>query len=91
MIKINWNSLTNQEKLFLNDYIRASVLNIAKVHEMQRLIDEGLLNDVCEVSKIINLPKKILSHKCTGRRSPAIILQLIRINISPENLKEKIP
>ena len=55
MIKINWNSLTNQEKQFVNDCIRASVLDIVKVHEMQRLVDEGLLNDVCEVSKITNL------------------------------------
>ena len=67
MIKIYWNSLTNQEKQFFNDCIRAGVLDIVKVHEMQRLVDEGLLNDVCEVSKITNLAKKILSHKCTPR------------------------
>ena len=58
MIKIIWNSLTNQDKQFVNDCVRASVLDIVKVHELQCLVDEGLLNDVCEVSKITNLAKK---------------------------------
>ena len=44
MIKINWNVSTNEEKN-VNDLLKASILDIGKLDEIQRLIDGGLLKE----------------------------------------------
>ena len=67
MLKVNWTKLTNDEKLFVNDCIRASVLDIVKVEETNRLIDEGLWKNKNEVYKLTSLATSILSHKYSPR------------------------
>ena len=67
MLKVNWTQLTNDEKLFVNDCIRASVLDIVKVEETNRLIDEGLWKNKNEIYKLTSLATSILSHKCSPR------------------------
>ena len=67
MIKVNWDGLSYEEKLFVDDCIRASVLDIVKVEEINHLIDEGIIKTSADVRNITNLAKNILSHKCNPR------------------------
>lgn len=62
MIKIAWHLLTEEEKVKVRDLIRASHLDIVKVDEIPRLIEEGLIKDASQVRSISELGRKILSH-----------------------------
>ena len=60
MIKVNWDVLSHEDKIFVNNCIRASVLDIIKGEEINRLIDESLIKMSSEVRNIINLAKSYL-------------------------------
>ena len=40
--------------------IRASYIEIVNPHEVQRLVDEGVIENVHEVKKLLNLERKYL-------------------------------
>ena len=67
VIKINWDELTCEETLFVNNCIRASVLDIIKIEEMNCLIDDGLIRTSFEVRNIKNFAKNIFSHEYNPR------------------------
>ena len=67
MVKVNWEELSCDQKEFVRDCIRASVLDIVRVDEIPRLIEEGLLTHSSDVKMITNLGSQILKHLCNPR------------------------
>ena len=61
MMKVNLDELSYEAKLFVDDCIRASILDIIKVEEINCLIDEGLIKMSSKGRNITNLAKNILS------------------------------
>ena len=64
MLKVKWDKLSQEEKCFVNECIRASVLDIIRIEEVQIHIDEGFFNHSADVQNMINLAMFILPHKC---------------------------
>ena len=54
------------QKASLNDLIRASLFDIVRVDEIQRLIYEGLFNNKNDVTNIFDIFRSVLSHHCTS-------------------------
>ena len=67
MIAIRWSDLNEVEIEFINSLIRASYLDVVLPHEVPKLIDHGVVDNVYDVSDIYNLAKQILGHVCTPR------------------------
>ena len=47
--------------------IRASLFDIVRVYEIQRLVDEVLFKNNNDVTKIFDIGQSLLSHHCTTR------------------------
>ena len=45
LAELNWSTMNAEEKKFVKDMIRASVLDIVRTDEMQRFIDDGILDN----------------------------------------------
>ena len=67
MLKVKWENLSQEEKECVNDCIRASVLDIVRVDEVQRHIDEGLFKHPSDLKNVINIAMAVLPHKCNPR------------------------
>ena len=52
---------------FVNGLIRASLFDIVRVDEIQRLIDEGLFKNSNDVKKIFDIGRSVLNHHFTPR------------------------
>ena len=48
MLRVSWEELTDEEKTFVNDLIRASYLDIVNVDEIPRYIEEGLFKEASD-------------------------------------------
>ena len=62
MLRVAWEDLSTEEKDFVNDLVRASYLDIVKMDEIPRYIDEGLFKTAYDAKEITNLAKNILAH-----------------------------
>ena len=67
MLKVKWDSLTNEEKKLVDDLIRADVFDIIKPHEVQRYLDENIAADLNHLKQLQFTNKKIISHHCNPR------------------------
>ena len=55
--------LTNEvEKSFMNDLIRESILDVIRLDEMQRYINEGAMKNTSEVHGIYDNTYKFIPH-----------------------------
>ena len=52
MAKIVWEKLSAEEKEFLNDLIRASVIDVVRVDEVQKLIEHGIIKSIYDLDGI---------------------------------------
>ena len=96
MLRVSWNELSENEQLFVKDLIRASHLDVIRVDDIPRYIEEGLLKHPSDVQVITNLAKSILAHHCTPKcqvrvgenkyvcRKPNFLL----MNPKPDNTRE---
>ena len=60
MVQILRNKLTQAEHKVVEDLIRASYIEIVNPHEVQRLVDEGVIENVHEVKNLLSLERKYL-------------------------------
>lgn len=67
MLQVRWNELTEEQRKFMDNLIRADIGSIARSDEVQELIEEGLLSSVDEVEQIKLDAKTFLSHICNDR------------------------
>jgi len=93
MLKVNRDKLSDEEKLFLEDLIRASVIDIVRVDEVDKMIDHGLMDSIVDLDSVIEDGKKILGHHCSPRclvmTSPGVFCcrKLDNAKVSPDNTK----
>ena len=97
MLRVSWEELKEEEIFFVNDLVRASYLDIVKMDEIPRYIEEDLFKTPSDAKEITNLGQHILGHhycssKCLVRigenkyvcRKPNYLL----MNPAPNNTRE---
>ena len=67
ILQVLWDELTDCEKEFMQDIIRASKNEIVRPAEVQQLIDEGIFKSFGEWHQMQNLAEKFLPHVCNER------------------------
>ena len=93
MLKLNWDKLSSEEKKFINDMIRASVIDVVRVDEVNHLIEHGLMKSVVDLEEIVEDASKILGHHCSPRClmmvSPGVFRcrKLNNLNVTSDNTK----
>ena len=93
MLKLNWDKLSAEEKEFINDLIRASVIDVVRVDEVDHLIEHGLMESVVDLEKIVEDASNILGHRCSPRClmmvAPGVFRcrKLNNLEVSPDNTK----
>ena len=65
MLKLMWNAMSQEQRDHVNELIRASYLDIVRVDERPRLIEEGRCQHDLDVKEIIELAKSIVVHRCS--------------------------
>ena len=77
----------------MNDLIRASVVDIVRVDEVDNMIEHGLMDSIHDLDDIVEDGKKILGHHCSPRclvmTAPGVFhcRKLNNLKISPDNTK----
>ena len=64
MLKFKWENLSQEEREYVNDCIRVSVLDIVRVDEVQRHVDEGLFRHPSDLKNVIDIAMIVLPQKC---------------------------
>ena len=52
MLKIDWTKLTAEEKTFMDDLIRASVIDVVRVDEVDDLVIETILIEIIQLEYV---------------------------------------
>eukprot|EP00957_Ditylum_brightwellii_P212251 15367136-Ditylum_brightwellii.AAC.3 len=85
--------LNAQETEFVKDLIRASVFDVVKPSEVQRFIDEGIIEEVSDVKEIYDDDATCLRHRCSERClrwvAPGVYVcrKLNNIHVTSDNTK----
>lgn len=64
ILEVKWKDLSPEEEGFVEDLIRASILDIVRTEEVESLINEGIFKSLEEYHKMIKYAMKFLPHRC---------------------------
>ena len=64
MIELKWSKMSQEEKDFGNDLIRASVFDIVKPEEAQAMVEEGVFQHEMDIYQVVNDATRFLPHRC---------------------------
>ena len=64
MIQLNWNAMNEEERIFVNNLIRASVFDIVKPKEVNKFIEEGIFGNQYDIYTVYENAELFLSHHC---------------------------
>ena len=67
ILQINWKVLSEEEKVFVKDLIRASIVDIVIVEEYQSFIDEGIYRSMGDYNDMVKDTTKFLPHHYNPR------------------------
>ena len=67
ILEINWKVLSEEEKAFVKDLIRASIVDIVRAEEYQSFIDESIFRSMDDHDDMIKDATKFLTHHCNSR------------------------
>ena len=56
--------MTKEERLFVNDLIRASIFDIVKSNEIDKFIEDSIFVHKDDVTTVYENVKKVLPHNC---------------------------
>ena len=93
MIALMWGLMSEAEKEFVNDLIRASIFDIVRTNEVPRMIEEGIFTHPDDVYTVIEDAEKFLPHRCNDAclvRRPDGTFRCRKIDnvlASPDNTK----
>ena len=59
--------MNEEQKSFVKDLIRVSILDIVRPNEIQTLIDEDIFEFANDVNEIIRDVERYLRHRCHSR------------------------
>eukprot|EP00957_Ditylum_brightwellii_P149569 11389592-Ditylum_brightwellii.AAC.1 len=62
-----WSELTDDQKKFINDLVRASVLDNIREDEVEELIESGAFKSMEDYMEMIKDAEKVSPHKCNSR------------------------
>jgi hypothetical protein len=65
MLKLAWSKLSEEEKNFIDDLIRASVCDVVRVDEVDHMVEHGLLNSVVDLDEVVKDASTVLGHRCS--------------------------
>ena len=68
ILQVLWNLLTEQEKVFVKDLIRASNCEIVRPEEVEDLIREGVFKNYDSWMEMQSYGETFLTHICNERR-----------------------
>jgi hypothetical protein len=93
MIQIDWKNLSESETKSLDELIRASICDIARIEDMDNYIRDGIISNIDEQKYIHSDAEKYLSHKCDSRCMTCVAPGKYRcrkmnyLDITPNNTK----
>ena len=64
MIELKWSKMSQEEKDFVNDLIRASIFDIVKPEEAQAMVEEGVFQHEMDIYQVVNDATRLLPHRC---------------------------
>ena len=64
MIALNWLEMTENEKQFMNELIRASIFDIVRYDEIDRYIQDGVFESHHDISNVYENAELFLPHRC---------------------------
>lgn len=67
MLEVCWQKMNDEEKSFVHDLTRCSVLDIVRPNEVQRYIDEGVFKSIDDWKDTIVSARKHVGHICDSR------------------------
>ena len=62
MCSIEWNKLTSEHCIELEDFVRASMYDIARVDMIDSLIEKGMFKKEIEIMNIQEIANTVLPH-----------------------------
>ena len=93
MIALMWAHMSEKEKEFVNNLIRASIFDIVKSDEVPRMIEEGIFTHPDYVYSVYENAEKFLPHRCNDsclvRRPDGTFRcrKIDNVKASPDNTK----
>ena len=63
---VNWESLTDDERQFVENLAHASVFDVVKSHDIQSYIEKGILSNKDDVDKRVDDASLFLTHRCNN-------------------------
>jgi hypothetical protein len=67
ILQVEYDLLTEEQIDFVNNLVRASVLDVVRPHEVSKLIEEGVFKCIDDYTDMQNDAKSMLSHVCGSR------------------------
>ena len=67
ILQVKWDELTDEERQFMKDIIRASKNEIVRPSEVEKLIEEGIFKNWSDWAEMQGLAEKFLPHVCNER------------------------
>ena len=67
MLEVDWKKLSDEEKKFIHDLCRCSILDIVRPDEVGDLIADGTFENIDEWKDMITDATKFLGHVCNSR------------------------
>ena len=86
LIAVKCEELSNEQMEKMHELVRASVGNIVRFEEVDRLVDEGIINEFSDVYELQDLATEILAHHCNAR-----CLRRVGDGNGPDNFKCRKP
>ena len=63
MLKVNWDKLSNTEKLFIDDIFGSSVVDTSRVDEVDKIVEQGLIDPVVALDDSVEDGSNISNHQ----------------------------
>jgi predicted GIY-YIG superfamily endonuclease len=67
ILEISWKLLSDEEKEFVKDLIRSSIVDVVRTEELQSYFDEGIFTSIDEYKDMVHDASKFLPHHCSPR------------------------
>ena len=93
LLQVDWKCLKTEEKEFVRDLIRASVLDVVRHDDAIKLVEDGVLEHVDDRKGVIEDAKTFLGHVCNERCKACVAPGVFRcrklnnLEVSEDNTK----
>ena len=64
MASLRWDLMSDEEKKFVEDLIRADIFEIVRADEVDDLVEEGIFENPMDIYEVYENARKFLPHRC---------------------------